>query len=177
MNPNFLDRLLKKGQAYCYHVKFANGDLDPTHIKFVYSLGTLARAPSTVAFATNSYLQKYTADGVNNSTFVKNSRYDLLHIEYPACPSPNENTCPCRGQFCQVRSFNPLPNASAAIVAASLCVEAPAAAPTKSFIISFGDPTKITDAKNQPISTDNPKILPDASVEAIAMSCKQRGFY
>lgn len=167
---------LKAGQAYCYHVKFADDNLE--NIKFVYSTSILAKdGPATAA--TNSYIQRYTSAGISSGTFVRNAfdpltgKTDLLGIEYPNCDS---TSCPCRGQFCQVRSFSPLSTVDS-VVAASFCVEAPANAPTKSFIVSFGSPEKITDAAKRPIPTDDPQLAPPyVTVEAVGKSCAERGF-
>jgi hypothetical protein len=167
---------LKPGQAYCYHVKFADDNLEK--IKFVYDTGVLAK-DGPAAAATNSYIQRYTSAGISNGTFVRNAydpltgKTDLLGIEYPNCDATN---CPCRGQFCQVRSFSPL-STDAPVVAASFCVEAPANAPTESFVVSFGAPEKITDAAKQPIPTDDLQLAPPyITVPAIGKSCAERGF-
>lgn len=163
---------LHPGEAYCYHLKFA--DDNHQDIKFVYSIMTPASSNFTVAFATNSYMKRYTATGVVNSTFVMNNNDDLLGIEYPQCGT---NNCPCRGQFCQVHSFGQLPT-NDTIVAVSFCVEAPANTPTESFIISFGAPEKITNPTKRPIPTDDPPLTPPnySTVGAVAKSCAQRGF-
>lgn len=159
------------GNAYCYHVKFKDNNLGA--INLIYPLTTPAKDNSTLPFATNSYLMRYTASGVQPLTYEKNSRWDTLGIEYPPC---GQNGCPCRGQFCQVRSFDGMPT-SAEVVAASFCVEAPADHPTESYIISFGAPDKIDakiDAKKHPANTD--QDLGTDFLKTVSKPCAQRGF-
>jgi hypothetical protein len=161
---------LKPGQAYCYHIKFK--DDTETTLNFVPQLGTLAADPTTVQSATNSYIKRYTAAGMDNSTFVMNDNVNVL--EYPLC---GHNSCPCRGQVFSYSSLNTQTSTNDPVVAASVCIEFPAASPTTSFIMGFGALDKITNTSEQP-TNDNPAPLsPDYSyINAVPQSCAQRGF-
>jgi hypothetical protein len=164
---------LKPGYTYCYHVKFA----DDKSLTPVYPVRDFATSAAATPFTTNSYLKRYTASGVSSGTFVVNDASHKLKLEYPNCTPAS---CPCRGQYCGIYNFSMLDTQTDdndPVVMASVCIEYPASSPKSSFIMSVGDPTKITDPKNQPTPTDV-NFAPDnfSLLVPVSQSCEQRKF-
>jgi hypothetical protein len=139
------------GYVYCYNVKFK----DATSKDKIYPEVEFASDPSTEQYATNSYLVRYTANGISKLSIIENDPDHRLDLEYPSCPAGT--SCPCRGQYCGIFSFSMLTgqtDANDTVVMAAMCIEYPAKNPTHSYIFSFGDASKIKDTAKPPPEPD-----------------------